>query len=447
MVFTKPENRNASHFLFVIFVSSAFWIWLAKDFILEILPLPIPGSKLLMIVAVVLALLGITEILPKKYKPNDSNGVQVNTFVYIAIFCCYCLFSAYITGIGGFTLFKLVSLSISVIIAIALAGKMIQAIFINKQLFFCIGLIIGLLGYCFVYYDLSDYSSGVGLRVRKMAHLNVQDFYIILFIYSGILLFGGKFRKIHLIFFLGTSLLCMPIIIALNSRMVPFTLGITLIYFCYSARSIILAPGNRAKYAVIFTLFLVCSIPILKDKVSSAERMIRIFRDGGISDAASSRTSLYWQAVDDFSESPLYGIGFARYKSPGYHHDPANWTWGFWPHNIFLEILAELGILGFLLIAIPIGDMVRKMFYCRIKENSDYLIFPYLILVYTLCTMQFTHNIWHPILWIGIFSSSAAYTKYRHTFYPNKLYGKRYLVLPAAASLSLADEYQAARVL
>jgi hypothetical protein len=62
----------------------------------------------------------------------------------------------------------------------------------------------------------------------------------------------------------------------------------------------------------------------------------------------SGRMALFGKAIDDFVESPLTGVGFGMYARRA-SSDQGGIARGFYPHNIILEVMAELGMVGIIL--------------------------------------------------------------------------------------------------
>lgn len=75
---------------------------------------------------------------------------------------------------------------------------------------------------------------------------------------------------------------------------------------------------------------------------------------------ASKRGDHIAQGIKDFNSSPLYGIGYGCFKLNG--------EFGGYPHNLIVEILAELGVIGLVLfwvpLCTPIWSLFRKMRPC-----------------------------------------------------------------------------------
>lgn len=70
----------------------------------------------------------------------------------------------------------------------------------------------------------------------------------------------------------------------------------------------------------------------------------------------SGRPQLFELAMNDFLSSPVVGVGLGEYGESAVRGTKASsWnssTQGYYPHNIILELLAELGVLGVILAAV-----------------------------------------------------------------------------------------------
>lgn len=67
----------------------------------------------------------------------------------------------------------------------------------------------------------------------------------------------------------------------------------------------------------------------------------------------SGRPMLFMRAIDDFMSSPVVGVGLGEFGQTGMRrsnvHSRNSSNLGYYPHNIIMEILAELGVLGVIL--------------------------------------------------------------------------------------------------
>lgn len=69
-------------------------------------------------------------------------------------------------------------------------------------------------------------------------------------------------------------------------------------------------------------------------------------------DVTSGRIYLYESSLKHFAESPIFGIGWRKFREISI--GIINTDFGSHPHNIYLQLLTELGIIGFVLFMIPL---------------------------------------------------------------------------------------------
>ncbi|WDW10071.1 O-antigen ligase family protein [Priestia aryabhattai] len=92
-----------------------------------------------------------------------------------------------------------------------------------------------------------------------------------------------------------------------------------------------------------------------------------------------SRSHLYKHALDYFYHSPIWGNGLGSF---GYMLN------GFdirdYPHNIFLETLSELGLIGFIILIIPIYISVRRFYIYSKFDSRGYIKLTMCLFIYYL---------------------------------------------------------------
>ncbi|MFL2746747.1 MAG: O-antigen ligase family protein [Gammaproteobacteria bacterium] len=108
-------------------------------------------------------------------------------------------------------------------------------------------------------------------------------------------------------------------------------------------------------------------------------------------------------ALDMWEESPIIGKGIGSFGLHTYSQD-----FRAYPHNIFTETLAELGLIGLLLLVAIFFVTLRMV------PRSDDLMFvvPYVVLIFYLITVQFSSSLSdHRLLFtlLGIVSASSIY--------------------------------------
>lgn len=154
---------------------------------------------------------------------------------------------------------------------------------------------------------------------------------------------------------------------------VPFILF--LFFFC---SLLCLYCGARQFVVIAFVLLLTWLIIGLKDKGGIRFTLVALFsfvliplssillsNDGMFNSVAesgylegSNRELPLALGLSYFIENPVFGIGYGRFNIFG--------TYGVWPHNLFIEILCEMGILGLtVFLVICVKPMIKEKFFFR----------------------------------------------------------------------------------
>ena len=83
---------------------------------------------------------------------------------------------------------------------------------------------------------------------------------------------------------------------------------------------------------------------------------------------------------------------------------------GRYPHNIVLELLVELGIIGLFLFSQPFIKSMRdsiKMLYKSKKEDWAFAMFSFSVLLFAILNAQFSGDIVsNEYIWFGVFLSA-----------------------------------------
>lgn len=151
-------------------------------------------------------------------------------------------------------------------------------------------------------------------------------------------------------------------------------------------------------FFVIFILYMIASVFL--DSRNSIVRIleyVNIAKNGG--DITNGRLELYANAIKEFEKNPIFGIGWGRY-SILYETSGA--------HNIYLQLLCECGIIGFLVTLVCMGAALRKCILQLKKAmhtNNQYII--------TICRMSLFLQMY--ILVYGMFG--------------NPIYDQNYLIV------------------
>lgn len=183
----------------------------------------------------------------------------------------------------------------------------------------------------------------------------------------------------------------------------------------------LLTVGKRAQLRknlykiLIVILILILILIILPNKYTHRYVNIgEVFSRGSF----HSRISLYSQAITSWLNNPLVGVGFGNYKF-------VNLEGYTYPHNIFLEILSETGIIGitlFILLIINILFNIEK----QIKEynndkNKIYIIMLKTSFIALLISAQFSGNIYGNSILFLIGALSIKFSNYTNINVKNNI--------------------------
>lgn len=107
--------------------------------------------------------------------------------------------------------------------------------------------------------------------------------------------------------------------------------------------------AKKKKTKGIF-LVLVCAIVVILIAISFFPQMSRFLEAGNNGDLTNSRATVLWPiAFLMFNKSPLFGLGLNTFNSviQGQNHSNETLsTWSYNAHNIYVQFLGELGIVG-----------------------------------------------------------------------------------------------------
>ena len=130
---------------------------------------------------------------------------------------------------------------------------------------------------------------------------------------------------------------------------------------------------NRYVTISMIIIVVVLLFIINKDQISDSSTIGRLintfsgFNEGN--DITNGRTIMYADAIKAWLSSPLVGIGWKRFASVG--------SWLTTVHNVFLQLLCEVGVIGAMFFVIPIFytlfcsiDCIKK--YRMIRNEAYY---------------------------------------------------------------------------
>lgn len=217
------------------------------------------------------------------------------------------------------------------------------------------------------YYDLASPKNLLefGYIRNMLSEIKITDFDIRIN-YQGLgfmgalalsfMFFETRFQISRFVYIL-IYLLAVIVVLYSGSRQALLTL------FVIISLDILRKKGSKSilKNTVIFILFITL---VLYGLESTKVWFIADLKNTNSIIEASGRSTLYDEAFKQFADHPLTGVGYGRYVNP-------DQMYGGSPHNLFVELLAETGILGvFVILSILLFFTIRHFGYFKISRAS-----------------------------------------------------------------------------
>lgn len=210
---------------------------------------------------------------------------------------------------------------------------------------------------------------------------------IMQFMFSKKPLFGKNFLSVLAILALCFSILIsggrMPLISLCIILMIMFLMNI----INFEGRKVMISKNLKK---IIVTGILAASIIVPLGKAGAFitfEDRFNLFFQSDKGESVNSRLDRYHVAYKMIGESPILGKGIGSFAS--YYSLPDVPEW---PHNIFLEIWAEMGMIGLVIFLALLSHMTYRGFVLYRKKNGKFdsmqyvLIFCFIYLLMTALT-------------------------------------------------------------
>lgn len=235
---------------------------------------------------------------------------------------------------------------------------------------------------------ISDIISGEGYYSQGLSYFAAYFFIIDLFL----LLFGAQFKRFRFFsskFYKIVSILMLPYLLGVQlfagGRGAMGTLVLGIIFLCYYYSKSHRVPKEKVfRVVIILVSVLLITIfyfpsEIYDAFISNFERVFSFFdSDRDMYERTSGRDEVFKVAISMIRERPLFGYGLFGYKNP-----PSAFSSMGYPHNIFLEILLQGGVVFFLIFSIVILQTFHKL-RIILKNQSQLLILLFAIFSMTL---------------------------------------------------------------
>ena len=210
-------------------------------------------------------------------------------------------------------------------------------------------------------------STGVFYSAREGSNRNVVAMYLMFGIF-GILNLNIASKIKHLFLSMGSIALMTYVIILTASRkgMIGVALLI-LIWFFFSFRYVFRTFSfNRKILTAFFVMVVIAFIGFyLATEFENTYMFERLFNDAS-RDSTEARLAYLNHAIEVFHSNPIIGVGFNQYRV----------YFGTYAHMNYAEILADTGIIGFVLYycsyILMLAKLLKKVIYLRKykMENS-----------------------------------------------------------------------------
>jgi len=272
-------------------------------------------------------------------------------------------------------------------------------LFISFSIFSVLGIVEYVSGYS-EFMTTVDPTAGKIFHALNFAHNATGSVYALVSIFALVFFLKEKIRK-KKILYLAIFALCVIALLLTKSRgsYLAFAAGLIFVFWMHF---------RSVKKVLLYLLgLIVISIPVLWI-TKTYERILQIFQTGG---TAAVRLELWEKAWNLFSQSPLFGIGFARfndiqsvtserlaglrgiwtvYLNPRFYFDFSN------AHNSYLQFLAEGGIIGLGLILmfwfLCFGILWKALKLFRYNDFSSKVFLSALSSIVILFILSLTEN-------------------------------------------------------
>ena len=207
-------------------------------------------------------------------------------------------------------------------------------------------------------------NANVGLQTISFGHLGTMGIILSLYILSQ-----HKMNLIKKVILIAVILLSFFIMLRAGSRSPILALIVVLLFWLFSyGKNIILGLSVSIILVILLSVFIE---PILQFMGNISPVIENRLRASIFEGDSSGRDALYIEAVDLFLDNPFLGSQFAFFGN--------EYNLGFgYAHNIILEALMALGIIGGIMTMIFLWNAVKISFFAVKNKNSNFWI--YLIL-------------------------------------------------------------------
>ncbi|MDN3508941.1 MAG: O-antigen ligase family protein [Candidatus Neptunochlamydia sp.] len=334
------------------------------------------------------------------------------TILIFAPFLLYCLVSAYFTHnriyeVDSYPLFRsfLFISQCLFMFGAAFCLKVDQKKLIS---FYLAGFFISLLvGYIFF---IGFYSGFISFRTIEHFSVETQMGWGLLrfspgtypneygnigsFALSSLLLLYAKKKRFLTLLFAALTFIAL---LLTTTRTAYISFGVTLVYLCFTSTEL-------RKVMFKFLLFGTVILFLLKEySINIFSIFIRGIKAISLMEGSAGIRLSYWiKGFKDLDQNIIFGNGFSA---------------NIYAHNIYLELLFELGIMGALLLVLTViyylsknSHSIQKLFVDREKETTTQIMI--IGLIHTFLFALTNHNMHHHLTWLSFLLFNASLKRF-----------------------------------
>jgi len=364
--------RYKHEILFIIFLLSGLW-----KVILSYYKIHLPID--LTLFAAILMTIGIYQHIIKETKIFFSNKYLKIAFFSLVILFIWILFSVYYSSSNSYIYQKILRY-LTIIISFLYPIIMMRSFSIKAfyKLFVFFTLITGIIFLpiflvSYEQYMTTHIANGVYMAYLTMGYTTAIAIIIAIF----------NINKMYIKFLVIASLLLILITTGARGPLI-FLVILFVIYFIY--KYIIFAKINKNifKYFIVILivvsslLVVIPSVPkvntYIADTIDRTYDRLSALTDVKGDESANSRLVFIDFVIEKLDASSIMqGYGFGSFGIEHLHKDIRHY-----PHNIFLELLFELGVIGLFIFIIFIFSIIFKLF--QLNKPFEWILFTFLIL-------------------------------------------------------------------
>lgn len=200
------------------------------------------------------------------------------------------------------------------------------------------------------YWPTGSNGGANGYRAGLAAHYSENAMLILMAVFSAVCLFVAERKKQRKVLLF----VCIAVAVAaliLTTKRAHLLFGFIAILFAY----FVYKPKQRMKRFVIIVIGAAAALAafyVLSLYVPAVGAIMDRFANMGEDTESATRFAMWELAIKCFGENPIFGIGWNGYKHEFFNvlYDPATRAERYAylnAHNVYLQLLAETGVVGF----------------------------------------------------------------------------------------------------